>query len=644
MLPSAHVEAVAQNRRRRWARCFVHPPRTPVDDWSDRYRELSKIANARGGRWYTRCTQREPMREMTNRAVRSMVIVGAAQTFGKSELILNFVGRQIHLDPGPMMIVQPTNELAERFSKKRVAPMIRDTRVLRDLVGDDKSRKGNNTIRAKEFPGGALNIAGANTPNELCSDPQRDVLIDEVDRCEEAAGREGDIVTLAEARQESFGEEAFSLYTSTPSGSRPRPVNETQPAGVSKILLLFQESDQRYWFCPCQKCGRSQTLKWSQVQWPEHRPEEARYVCEFKDCLHPHTDAERVAMIEQSEWRSTAPFKGRRGYFLNGIYSLSKPQRGCESKMHQMARDFVRAKRRGKESLRAWVNTFLCECFADETTEVMEPTPLFARREVFGSKLPPGACFLTFGADVHPDRIEAQIFAWGEGEECWPLDYGIFLGDTKKSGPWDEFDRFIQQKFDHPCDVSLEVERGCVDTGHSTDEAYEFCRQRSLRGVIAIKGMKGFGMPVMNPPRKSGVRKVRLWIVAKNSSLKTILARLKQTAPGPGYIHFRSDREPMFGLDYFTQLVANEVVTIRRAGVELQDFDAGSRRDEAMDTFVYGLAALRARPVEFPKLMQRMKDRVEAERRAREEKPEPPPSRMRRTGGFNGGFGSGWSL
>lgn len=643
MLSDADIDASVKDLAHRMLRCFTAPPRMTVDAWADKYRELSKIANARGGRWRSRCYQREPMVEMTNRDVRSIVVIGAAQTFGKSELVLNFIGRNIHLNPGPMMMVLPTNEMAERFSKKRVAPMLRDTAVLRALCGDQKSRSSNNTIRAKEFPGGSLSIAGANTPNELCSDPQRDVSIDEVDRCEEAAGREGDIVTLAEARQESFGRDAFSLFTSTPSGTKPRPIGETQPEGVSKIMLLFADSDQQYWFCPCQKCGRHQTLKWSQVTWPEHKPEDARYICEFDDCKYTHTDLERVAMIERGEWRATAPFAGRRGYFLNGIYSLSSAQRGCVSKLHQMARDFLRSKRRGKEALRAWVNTFLCECFADENTETVEPMPLYARRETLGDILPENCCFITAGADVHPYRLEAQIIGWGEGEESWPLEYGVFLGDTKTAGPWKQLDEFLQKRFEHPCGAMLEVTRTCVDTGHSTDEAYEFCRSRALRGIFAIKGMKGIGQPVMNPPRKSGVRRVRLWMVAKNTALKTIVARMKMQEPGAGYIHFRKDREPMFGTEYFAQLTANEVVTVHRAGVEIQDFDAGSRRDEAMDTFVYSLAALRARDTNFAKIMQRMKAaRAEeilkqSEEKVEARKPVAPVGRSP----FSGG---GWKL
>jgi len=510
--------------------------------------------------------------------------------------------------------------------------MLSDTPILREICGDQKSRASGNTLRSKDFPGGNIFLGSANVASDLASDPMRDVLIDELDRCDKACGTEGDIVTLAEARQESFGEDAFSLFTSTPSGKKPRPMGD-QPLGVSKILMLFNESDQRHWFCPCQKCGTMQTLKWAQVVWEKDRPETARYICESEACKHPHNDAERIAMIEAGEWRATAPFAGRRGYFLNGIASLSKPQRGCQGKLHQMARDFLRAKRRGVEALRAWVNTFLCECFDDESAESIDPGPLFKRRVSFGKMLPQKVCYITAGVDIHPDRIEAQVIGWGDGEESWPINYHILLGDVKKPEVWKELDTVLLQRYDHPLGVTLGIERACVDTGNSTDETYEFCRPRQMRGVHAVKGIKGFGLPVMNLPKKSGVKRVRLWMVAKNTALRTIAARLKMEVEGPGYVHFRNDAEPLFGEDYFAQLAANSVTTIKRAGIEWQDFDPGGRRDEAMDTFVYALAAVRRSEVNFQKIMERLIVDAKANK---EGIPEPKPKRVM--------AGSGWSL
>lgn len=636
---TTHEQASIRDFASKVFRVFRPIDRMDVNEWSDKHRELSRVANKRGGKWKSRCYQREPQKEMTNPEVRSVCVVGAAQTMGKTELILNFTGRQTHLNPGPMMIVQPTDGLAKRFSRKRLQPMLNDTKVLYEIVTAQKSRNPTNTVAAKEIPGGEIRIVGADTPTALCSDPERDVLIDEVDRCQKACGREGDVVTLAEARQEDFGEDAFSLFTSTPSGIRPRIKNgeleKEQPEGVSKILVLFFESDQRYWFCPCQKCGKFQTLKWSQVVWPKDRPELARYICEHGECLHAHSDAERVAMVEAGEWRATAPFTGRRGYFLNGIASLSRPQRGCVSKLHQMARDFLRAKRRGVEALRAWTNTFLCECFAEDSVDSVDADPLFMRREKFGVKLPPGVCFITAGGDVHPDRVELQVIGWGEGEESWALEYHVFLGDPTKPEVWKEVDTILKKTFDHPTGNTLTIERSAFDTGNCTDHVYNFCRPRQLSGVHAVKGIKGFGMPVMNLPKKSGVRKVRLWAVSKNSALRTIYARLNQHEPGHGYVHFRNDAEPMFNIDYFHQLAANQIVRVKRAGVEWEDFEAGQRRDEAMDTFVYALAALRKSTVNYTKIAERLRAPKEEEKEEPQEKVSPPTRSP---------FGRGWTV
>lgn len=636
-MKTTHEGSSLRDMGAHFARHFRPVDRMDVNEWADKHRELSKVANKRGGKWKSRCYQREPQSEMTNKEVRSVCIVGAAQTFGKSELILNFTGRQIHLNPGPMMIVQPTDGLARRFSRKRLQPMLNDTAPLREIVAIQKSRNATNTVSAKEFPGGEVRTVGADTPTALCSDPERDVLIDEVDRCQKACGREGDVVTLAEARQEDFGEDAFSLFTSTPSGIRPRiksgELEKEQPEGVSKILILFAESDQRYWFCPCQKCGKHQTLKWSQVVWPKDRPELARYICEFKECLHPHTDEERVRMVEAGEWRATAPFNGRRGYFLNGIASLSKPQRGCVSKLHQMARDFLRASRRGLEALRAWTNTFLCECFGEEAAESVEGDKLFTRREAFGKMLPKDVAIITAGGDVHPDRIELQVIGWGSGEESWVLEYQVFLGDPTKPEVWAEVDAALLKRYDHPLGVTLGIERAAFDTGNCTDHVYEFVRPRQLRGVHAVKGIKGFGMPVMNLPKKSGVRKVRVWLVAKNTALRTITARLASAERGAGYVHFRNDAEPQFGRDYFAQLSANQIVRVKRAGVEWDDFEPGKRRDEAMDTFVYALGALRRAEVDYPKILKRLEEQAAAEK-------DPPPENTKRVdAGYTPGRG-----
>ena len=77
----------------------------------------------------------------------------------KSELELNIIGYIIDQDPGSILYVHPTIDDARKFSRLRVAPMIRDSKPLKAKVHDVKAKDSGNTILQKSFPGGMLNVS-----------------------------------------------------------------------------------------------------------------------------------------------------------------------------------------------------------------------------------------------------------------------------------------------------------------------------------------------------------------------------------------------------------------------------------------------------------------------------------------------------
>lgn len=173
------------------ARLLAPPPALTVSQWADKYRQLSSEASAEPGKWHTDRApyQREIMDAVCSPQVETVVIMSSAQ-IGKTEIINNIIGYHIHLDPSPVLLLQPTLEMAEAWSKDRLAPMLRDTEVLRGLVKDPRTRDSGNTLLYKRFPGGHITMAGANSPASLASRPIRIVLGDEVDRYPISAGTE----------------------------------------------------------------------------------------------------------------------------------------------------------------------------------------------------------------------------------------------------------------------------------------------------------------------------------------------------------------------------------------------------------------------------------------------------------------------
>ena len=205
-----------------------------MTEWAERHRRLSTESSSMPGMFRVAMApyQKEPMDSVTDDDVQSVVLMWASQT-GKTEVIGNALSYHFHLDPSPILCVQPTLEMASSWSTDRLAPMIRDTPVLTELFGDPKARDSSNTKLYKKFPGGFIAIAGANSPASLASRPIRVVVCDECDRFPPSASTEGDPISLAVKRSETFFN-AVQILTSTPTLKH-----------MSRIESEFELTDQR---------------------------------------------------------------------------------------------------------------------------------------------------------------------------------------------------------------------------------------------------------------------------------------------------------------------------------------------------------------------------------------------------------------
>ena len=193
--------------------------------------------------------------------VKEIVVMAGAQ-LGKSEILLNIIGMHMHLDPCPVLMLQPTVEMAQSFSKDRIANgLLRSTPCLQGKFKEARARDANNTTMHKVFTGGgSLSLTGANSAAGLASRPIRVVLADEVDRMPTSAGSEGNPIQLARKRTATFFNRKI-VSVSTPTNKN-----------ASAIEDAYEASDQRRFYVPCKHCNESQTIKWSHVRWFDNDP------------------------------------------------------------------------------------------------------------------------------------------------------------------------------------------------------------------------------------------------------------------------------------------------------------------------------------------------------------------------------------
>ena len=571
------------------------PPDLKISEWADEFRRLSPEASAEPGSWDTGRAeyQRGIMDSFNDPTVREVVVMSSAQ-IGKTEMLNNLVGYHVSQDPSPILVVQPTLDMAQTWSKDRLAPMLRDTPSLSNLVKDPRARDSGNTTLHKIFPGGHITACGANSPSSLASRPIRVVLFDEVDRYPVSAGSEGDPVSLGKKRAATFWNRKI-LMVSTPTNK-----------GASRIEMSYEESDQRKFYVPCQHCAHEQIMAWSNVKWDEGKPETARYVCQ--ECGAEWDESARLRSIKQGKWIATADFNGIAGFHLSAMYSPWTP-------LADGVRDFLEAKKQ-PATLRVWVNTYLGETWEEQGDQV-DDHDLSQRAEDWGDIVPAYGFLLTAGVDVQDDRLEAEIVAWGKDEESWSIAYTTIHGDPSGPAVWRDLDDFLGQQFEHEYGERLIVRATCIDSGgHHTQSVYKYVAPREGKRIFAIKGVGGEGKPMVGKPSKNNIGKIKLFPVGVDTIKYELFSRFKIDEPGPGYCHFPTGRD----MEYYKQLTAEKIATKYHKGFARREFVKTRTRNEALDVRVYAKAALALLNVNLSHLSTKFQHRKEAQNEVQQAK------------------------
>lgn len=575
-------------------------PKTSVSQWADNYRMLSSGISAEPGKWKTSRApyQKDIMNAFTEPGIHRVVVKSSSQ-IGKSDMMNNVIGRFAHLDPCAIMMIQPTIDMAQDYSKTRIAPMIRDTKVLNNLFYDVKSRDANNTILSKVFPGGRLIMCGANSPAGLASRPIRILLADEVDRFPDSAGTEGDPADLAAKRMTTFWNSCMGLFST--------PTNE----GSSRIDEEYLAGTQEEWQHKCPNCGEyhllrhiDMTVDYKEIKTPSGKKtvivNDVKWRCPH--CGFSFSEKEMKQTPQKYISRNADALKnGIRSFFVNGFTSPWMT-------WSKIMREWLEAKG-DPEREKVIMNTVFGESYKQKGA--FEDEQIFLRRrESYGAELPNGVLLLTAAIDTQDNRLEYEVVGWGKEEECWGIRKGIVLGAPNQDRTWKEIDNILDKTYHFADGKGLKVVRTFIDSGgHYTFDVYNYCQKNFHKQRFAIKGRGGPGIPLIYKIAKANNAKAPLILLGVDDGKQQIMDRLSIDSPGPLYFHFPQDEGikelSNRGYDdlYFKGIISEHKKVYKRNGVLREVWETTKNvRNEPLDLRNYNLACMKSLKPDWGKL------------------------------------------
>lgn len=593
------------------------PQRMPLTSWARRFRRLAEKSAAQHGNYDPEVTPWVLGIHATldDPSIQKVVCMKSAQVAWTDGVLLNYIGKRIHLDPCGMIVMFPKEKTAKNFNIEKFEPMIEASPTLAKIVPVHKTRDKNNLWYHKSFPRGFLKYVLSNAPDEVKSTSAPVVMVEEPDDANTNVRDQGDSITLLEERTKSFSDRRRKvIFGGTPTID-----------GLSRIQQAYQASDQRVYLPICPDCGERHELLWSNVWWANDaevphevfgraRPETARYVCPHCGAMWDDDKKFRsVVLASRAEgygWSTSASAPGIAGFRINELVS---PFPG--SRLSVLVTKFLIAEhalRQGDDAkMRAFVNNTEGRAFTYKS-DLPEHDALAERALPYDEfAVPAGGLLLSLGVDVQHDRLAIILRAWGRGEESWLVAWGEIYGnvleqqeDPLTGGVWGALTTLLTHAYRHENGWLLRVRATSIDSsdGSTSDAVYKYVRaaQRAGLHVMAIKGSSNDEAEIFSVPKapvdssrnnsKAAKYGLRPYMVGVSRAKDLILEnRMKLEGDGPGRMHWYREVRA----DYLWQLTAEVKVPGPRGGKRVWQKKAGAR-NEALDCEVYALHAARS--------------------------------------------------
>ena len=397
--------------------------------------------------------------------VRETIFVKPSQIGGTSA-IENIVGKIIHHEPAPTMLIYPDDTAAKSIVQGKFHPMFQNSPALTERWDERKSK-----ILEQRFSGMTLYFTGTKTAQKVASKAIRNLFIDEIDKITNKIRGEGDVIALAEERVKSYGTRYKIFKTSTPTTKYGRIWRAMQSADIIRHPRV-----------KCPFCGEFIELKFKNLKWEKTKEgndvTSVWYCCQ--ECGSCIEEKHRMGMIRTVEWYTVTENRKRRervAYWINTLYSPFVT-------FEQIALKWIDAQG-DPESIQNFINSWLAEPWVEASSELEIEVVKNRQTNTQRFIVPPWAELLTAGVDVQRGSLYYVIDAWGPNLTKQKIDNGQVFNFL-------DIERIMNLEYRKADGTQYVVAICGVDSGdgETIDDVYQFCLQNS-EWAVPVKGASG---------------------------------------------------------------------------------------------------------------------------------------------------------
>ena len=525
------------------------------------------------------------------------VVMMSPSQLGKTSAMLNYIYYLITYDPENTLIILDSQKTADKLSKIRLRPFLRTQVKLESLqkgkvLDYQKSASASNISLSS---GKSILLGSARSASDLCSFSCKYLLCDETSRYPDILDKEGDPITLALQRTESYLR-SMAIFTSTPT---------TEDCTIYQHYLL---GTQERWCAICGECGYYMPVLYSDICFDD--PGNPTYSC--PKCQHTYSEYEVQYKLEHAYAppANKNPFRdglGRicRSFHITGTLVPERYSWGYLRGKEMAARLL------GTGGYMSFVNTTLGEVYYPSLDETLNVNKLLScRRYIDKNNAPKWIQYVTCGVDTQENRFELVVIGSdAERRRVAFLERKVIMGELKGSTVWGDLLKYLNDfKVITRDKRVLPIQVSCIDSGgHFTQDVYVFCtrspRLRPVKGHSSLatsrsgSGIGGQGLiyKVSDVPMKafsSGAGRTRLTVLNVNYGKDTVRSNFLdiQSSFKEAKWVISSNMDAGFDEVFFDQINA-EYRETHKDGTYQWVLKPGVR-NEALDCTVYALGGL----------------------------------------------------